>query len=44
MIDLTRELVAYAIITAVFLVAIPTVIVALRRRHRRNLRRRGVKR
>ncbi|MBB3691624.1 hypothetical protein [Sphingomonas sp. BK580] len=44
MIDVTRELVAYAIIGAVLLVAVPTAIVLLRRRHRQKLRRRGIKR
>ncbi len=44
MIDVTRELVAYVIIGAVLLVAVPTGIVVLRRRHRQKLRRRGIKR
>ncbi|MBW6527181.1 hypothetical protein KZ813_10050 [Sphingomonas sp. RHCKR7] len=44
MIDVTRELVAYAIIGAVLLVGIPSAIVILRRRHRQKLRRRGIKR
>jgi hypothetical protein len=44
MIDVTRELVAYAIIGAVLLVAVPTAVITLRRRHRQKLRRRGIKR
>jgi len=44
MIDVTRELVAYAIIGVSLLIAIPTAIVVLRRRHREKLRRRGIKR
>lgn len=42
--ELTRELLAYAIIGAVVLIAAPAVIVTLRRRHREKLRRRGIKR
>lgn len=44
MIDVTRELVAYAIIGVVLLIALPAALVVLRRRHREKLRRRGIKR
>jgi len=42
--DLTRELIAYAIIGVVALIVIPWAIVAHRRRQRRRLRQRGIKR
>lgn len=42
--DLSREIIAYAIIGAVALIVIPWVIVAHRRRQRRRLRQRGIKR
>ena len=42
--DLTRELIAYAIIGVVALIVIPWAIVAQRRRQRRRLRQRGIKR
>jgi len=41
--DLEREFVAYGIIGTIAIVAIPVVIVALRRRKREKLRRRGIK-
>jgi hypothetical protein len=44
MIEVTRELVAYAILGVMVAVAIPLAIVARRRRHRRKLRLRGDKR
>jgi len=40
---LDRELVAYALIGAMFLVATPLLIVNMRRRKREKLRRRGIK-
>ena len=43
MIELSRELVAYAIIGVLVIVAVPTCIVVLRRRRREKLRRRGIK-
>lgn len=43
MIELTRELVAYAIIAVIMVVALPVGIVAVRRRRRAKLRRRGIK-
>ncbi len=43
MIELSRELVAYAIIGVLVAVAVPTAIVAMRRRKREKLRRRGIK-
>lgn len=42
--DLSRELIAYAIIGVVALIVIPWAIVAYRRRLRRRLRQRGIKR
>ncbi|PXA93120.1 hypothetical protein DMC47_22780 [Nostoc sp. 3335mG] len=42
--DLSRELLAYAIIGVVALVVVPWAIVAYRRRQRRRLRQRGIKR
>ncbi len=42
--DLSRELIAYAIIGVVALIVIPWAIVAYRRRQRERLRRRGIKR
>ena len=44
MIDLTREMVAYAIIGAVVLTVLPFVLTMRRRRHQEKLRRRGIKR
>lgn len=41
--DLSRELVAYAIIGVVLLIGIPTIAIILRNRRRRKLRRRGIK-
>lgn len=41
--ELSRELVAYAIIGVVLLVGIPAIVVAQRRRRRQKLRRRGIK-
>lgn len=43
MIEITRELAAYAIIGALLVVAIPTGVVVMRRRRREKLRRRGIK-
>jgi type II secretory pathway pseudopilin PulG len=43
MIELSRELVAYAIIGVLVVVAIPTVAIVMRRRKREKLRRRGIK-
>lgn len=43
MIELSRELVAYAIIGVLVVVAVPTTIVVLRKRRREKLRRRGIK-
>ncbi|WP_022688179.1 MULTISPECIES: hypothetical protein [Sphingomonas] len=43
MIELSRELVAYAIIGVLVAVAVPTAIVVMRRRKREKLRRRGIK-
>lgn len=43
MIELSRELVAYAIIGVLVVVAVPTTIVIMRRRRREKLRRRGIK-
>jgi hypothetical protein len=42
--DLSRELLAYAIIGVVALIVVPWAIVAYRRRQRRRLRQRGIKR
>ncbi|TCP31906.1 hypothetical protein [Sphingomonas sp. BK235] len=44
MVEITRELVAYAIIGVVVIVAAPVAVVMLRRRRRVQLRRRGIKR
>ncbi len=41
--DLSRELVAYAIIGVIALIAIPTIAITLRNRRRQKLRRRGIK-
>ncbi len=41
--DIEREFVAYAIIGAIVVVAIPAIIIGMRRRRRQNLRRRGIK-
>lgn len=41
--DLSRELVAYAIIGVVLLIGIPTIAIILRNRRRQKLRRRGIK-
>ncbi|MFK3890646.1 hypothetical protein [Sphingomonas sp. NPDC079357] len=43
MIELSRELVAYAIIGVLVIVAVPTGIVIARKRRREKLRRRGIK-
>ena len=43
MIELSRELVANAIIGVLVAVAVPTAIVVMRRRKREKLRRRGIK-
>lgn len=43
MIELSRELVAYAIIGVLVIAAVPTGIVYMRRRRREKLRRRGIK-
>ncbi len=43
MIELSRELVAYAIIGVLVIAAVPAGLVALRRRRREKLRRRGIK-
>lgn len=43
MIELSRELVAYAIIGVLVIAAVPTGIVVMRRRRREKLRRRGIK-
>ncbi len=43
MIELSRELVAYAIIGVLVAMAVPTAIVVMRRRKREKLRRRGIK-
>ena len=43
MIELSRELVAYAIIGVLVIVAVPTCIVVMRKRRREKLRRRGIK-
>ncbi|WP_294196971.1 hypothetical protein [uncultured Sphingomonas sp.] len=43
MIELSRELVAYAIIGVLVIVAVPTGIVVMRKRRREKLRRRGIK-
>lgn len=43
MIDLTREMVAYGIMGAVAVIAIPIAISHRRRRQREKLRRRGIK-
>jgi hypothetical protein len=43
MVDLTREMIAYAIIGAIIIVAAPTGMAYLRRRKRDRLRRRGIK-
>lgn len=43
MFEITRELVAYAIIGTLLVVAIPTGVVVMRRRRREKLRRRGIK-
>ncbi|MEH3124119.1 MAG: hypothetical protein PGN16_19495 [Sphingomonas phyllosphaerae] len=43
MIELSRELVAYAIIGVLVIVAVPTGIVIARKRRRAKLRRRGIK-
>ncbi len=41
--DLSRELVAYAIIGVIALIAIPTIAITMRNRRRQKLRRRGIK-
>ena len=43
MIELSRELVAYAIIGVLVIIAVPTGIVVMRLRRREKLRRRGIK-
>ena len=43
MIELSRELVAYAIIGVLVIAAVPTGIGVMRRRRREKLRRRGIK-
>ncbi len=42
--NLTREILAYAIIGGILLIVIPWTIIAYRRRQRRRLRQRGIKR
>ena len=42
--DLSRELLAYAIIGVVVLIGVPAIGVMLHRRKRRKLRQRGIKR
>lgn len=42
--DVSRELLAYAIICTVLLIGVPALGVMLRRRKRRKLRQRGIKR
>lgn len=44
MIDLSRDMVAYAIIGAVLLAAVPFAVSMRRRRRQEKLRRRGIKR
>ncbi len=41
--DIDREVLAYAIMGAIAIVAIPVALVASRRRRREKLRRRGIK-
>ncbi|MBB5699365.1 hypothetical protein [Sphingomonas yantingensis] len=42
--DTTREIVAYGILGAIVVVAIPWLTVTISKRRRENLRRRGIKR
>ena len=42
--DPSRELIAYSIIGALLIVAVPWLVIAMRRRQRKRLRRRGIKR
>ncbi|MBD8679964.1 hypothetical protein [Sphingomonas sp. CFBP 13720] len=42
--DISREMLAYAIIAIVAIVTVPWLVILLRRRHRDKLRRRGIKR
>ncbi len=41
--EISREVVAYAIIGFVLLIGIPTIAISLRKRRRQKLRRRGIK-
>lgn len=41
--ELSRELVAYAIIGIVLVIGIPAIAISLRNRRRQRLRRRGIK-
>ncbi len=42
--DVSREVLAYAILAIVAIVTLPWLAILLRRRHRDKLRRRGIKR
>ncbi len=42
--EISRELVAYAIVGVLLIVSVPWIAVTLRRRHRERRRRRGIKR
>ncbi len=44
MFDTTREIVAYGILAAIVVVAIPWLTVTINKRRRESLRRRGIKR
>ena len=44
MVDLSREMIAYTLMGLIGMLALPWFGIALRRRHRDKLRRRGIKR
>lgn len=44
MVEISRELIAFAIIGVLAIVGVPWIAMTMRRRHRERLRRRGIKR